>query len=321
MSLKQTIYFMALVGGLAGLVCWAVVVWLPEMSALEGLQQNYSWVFGVVNAAFLGALIGGLTVLFADKWSNGQAIASWVVSGTLIGLFAGGLSGLLHPSIGRALGNHRLLALVITWMVTGAAIGFGTGLRWAGVNKLRPLHAVGGGMAGGIVGGLVFAFSPEGASQLSDLFLALGYMFTGMGITCGVTLAPILLRAGILRFISSGDASTQNKYGNRNMEWELQDGESKLAGSQGADLSMSRFGPEVHIFIPDALVSPKHAFIVGRNGQFFVQQHPENRGRQGQPLNPLQVGGQDVIGERQLRHGDNIVLGQTLLRFETKKKE
>jgi pSer/pThr/pTyr-binding forkhead associated (FHA) protein len=105
------------------------------------------------------------------------------------------------------------------------------------------------------------------------------------------------------------------------MEWELQDGENKLAGSLGADLSMSRFGPEVQIFIPDALVSPRHAFIIGRNGQFFVQQHPENRGRQGQPLNPLQVGGQDVIGERQLRHGDNIVIGQTLLRFETRKKE
>jgi len=320
MSLKQTIYFMALVGGLAGLVCWGIVVWLPEFSALEGLQQEHAWVFGVVNGAMLGGLIGGLTVLFADKWSN-EAVASWVVSGALIGLLAGGLSGLLHSSIVQAMGSHRLLAMVLTWMLTGAFIGFGTGLRWAGVNKLRLLHGIGGGMAGGILGGLVFAFSPEGSAPLSDLLLALGYMITGMGIACGVTLAPILLRAGILRFISSGDASTQNKYGNRNMEWPLQDGESQIAGSQGADMSMSRFGPDVQILIPDALVSPKHAFIVGRSGQFFVQQHPENRGRQGQPLNPLQVRGQDVIGERQLRHGDDIVMGQTLLRFETRKKE
>jgi hypothetical protein len=206
-------------------------------------------------------------------------------------------------------------------MLTGAFVGFGTGLRWIGTNKLRSLHAVGGGMFGGILGGLAFGLAPEGSANLSDGLQALGYMVTGSGISCGVTLAPILLRAGVVRFVSSGDARVQNKHSRLSTEWELQEGESKVVGSLNPDRSMSMLGSEVQIRIDDALVSSKHAIIVARNGQFFVQLHPENRGRQGQPLQPLQVRGQDVITDRQLRHGDDIVVGQTLLRFETKKKD
>ena len=315
MSLKQTIYFMALVGGLAGLVCWSFVVWLP-------------WMPDLIGATVLGMLIGGLTVLFADRWSGGQVVARWVLSGVAIGFVAGCLSGLFQIWVGNILVDQKRLAVIVSWMVTGTLIGFGTGLRWAAVNKLRVLHALGGGMFGGILGGLVFASwtlvsdsSTQSAAWLADLFRALGLMITGIGISCGVTLAPVLLRDGVLRFISSGDGRAQNKYGPMHKEWELHAGDTYLAGSLGADRTMSMYGQEVQIYIPDAMVNARHAVITGQKGQFFIEQHPENRGAQGQPLYPLQLRGQDIVMPQHLKHGDDLVIGQTLLRFETRKKQ
>jgi hypothetical protein len=313
MSLRQTIYFMALVGGLAGLLCWSVVVWV-------------SWMPDLVSAAVLGMLIGGLTVIFSDRWWGEQLVARWVLSGIIIGLLAGILSGLVQLWIGSGLIEQKRLAVILSWTVTGTLVGFGTGLRWIAVNKLRVFHALGGGMFGGLLGGGLFAVwtllsASSQAPWMADLVRALGLMVTGIGITCGVTLAPVLLRDGVLRFISSGDARAQNKYGRNSMEWALHDGDSYLAGSLGADATVSLYGHEVQIYIPDQMVKSRHAVIRGQKGHFSIEQHPENRGPQGQPLYPLQLRGQDVIMPQELRHGDDVVIGQTLFRFETRKRE
>jgi hypothetical protein len=313
MSLRQTIYFMALVGGLAGLLCWSVVVWI-------------SWMPDLVSSTVLGMLIGGLTVLFSDRWSGEQVVGRWIASGIIIGFVAGILSGAVQLWIGSGLIPQKRLAVIVAWTVTGTLIGFATGLRWVAVNKLRVFHALGGGMFGGLLGGLVFALwtLTSAASQspwMADLVRATGLMMTGVGITCGVTIAPVLLRDGVLRFISSGDARAQNKYGRNSMEWALHDGDSYLAGSLGADATVSLYGQEVQIYIPDQMVNNRHAIIRGQKGRFFIEQHPENRGPQGQPLYPLQLRGQDLVMPQELRHGDDVVIGQTLLRFETQKRQ
>jgi hypothetical protein len=313
MSLRQTIYFMALVGGLAGLLCWSVVVWI-------------SWRSDLVSAIVLGMLIGGLTVIFSDRWSGEQVVWRWIVSGVVIGFIAGLLSGIIQQWIGSGLIPQKNLELIVAWTVTGTLIGFGTGLRWVAVNKLRVFHALGGGMFGGLLGGLVFVLwtlTSAGSQSpwVPDLVRATGLMMTGVGITCGVTIAPVLLRNGVLRFISSGDARAQNKYGRNSMEWALHDGDSYLAGSLGADMTASLYSQEVQIYIPDQMVNNRHAVIRGQKGRFFIEQHPDNRGPQGQPLYPLQLRGQDVVMPQELRNGDDVVIGQTLLRFETRKTQ
>jgi len=313
MNLKQTIYFMALVGGLAGLLCWSIVVWI-------------SWMPDLVSSTVLGMLIGGLTVLFSDRWSGEQVVGRWIVSGIVIGFLAGILSGAVQLWIGSGLIQQKRVAVIVAWTVTGTLVGFGTGLRWAAVNKLRVFHALGGGMFGGLLGGLVFASwtlmsATSQAPWVADLVRASGLMMTGVGITCGVTIAPVLLRDGVLRFISSGDARAQNKYGRNSMEWALHDGDSYLAGSLGADATVSLYGQEVQIYIPDQMVNNRHAIIRGQKGHFYLEQHPENRGPQGQPMYPLQLRGQDVIMPLEMRNGDDVVIGQTLLRFETRKRQ
>src|SRR5215475_11609281 len=184
MNLRQTIYFMALVGGLAGLLCWSVVVWI-------------SWLPDLVSSIILGMLIGGLTVLFSDRWSGEQVVGRWIASGIVIGFLAGVLSGVLQLWIGSGgLIAQKHLAVIVAWTATGSLIGFGTGLRWASVNKLRVFHALGGGMFGGLVGGLVFdgwtlTSVPAQSPWVADLVRATRLMITGVGITCGVTIAPV----------------------------------------------------------------------------------------------------------------------------------
>jgi len=312
-NLKQTVYFMTLVGAIAGLACWFIVSFLSDVIATP-----QPWILVTVYAALLGALISGLTVAFADKWTAEKIVPNWVAVGTLLGLLAGLLTGLINFAV-----SDRLSAVTSTntvtitvWLMAGGLIGLATGLRWAGVNQLRAFHSFIGGLLGGALGGLVY-------SQLgSQLYAqAFAYMLIGSGITLGVTLAPVLLSDGVLQFISSGDPRAQNKYGSPRQEWVVQDGDNLVIGSQGAGVTATVYAQDVHIYIPDAMVGPRHAILFAKNKRFYIQLHPENAGQLGQPIEPLQLGNDNVVGTKEVRDGDEIVVGQTLLRFSTRRKQ
>jgi hypothetical protein len=323
LSLKQTVYFMALVGGLAGLICWFVQVWVADQSFAE----EQKWIVMLVNTTVMGALIGGMTVAFADHWTADRVVPKWVLMGVGLGVMAGATStlvfsvsrinaSLINPDPNSAL---AFLGRTLAWILSGTLIGFFVGLRWSGVNKLRAFHAAIGGLAGGLLGGMVFAWL-GGGSWYAGYGQALAFMITGTCITLGVTLAPVLLKDGVLQFISSGVPRAQNKYGSPRQEWVVQDGDTFVIGSQGADLTQTMYSRDVQIYIPDAKVGPRHAVLFAQNKRFFIQPHSDNIGRQGQPELPILVGDASVVRSHELHGGDEVVLGQTLLRFLTKKK-
>jgi hypothetical protein len=315
MNLKQTAYFMALVGASAGLVCWLVQTWLGSF-VLSGQRE-----VTLVTALLMGALIGGLTVAFADRWTADRVVGTWVVAGAVLGgvagLAGGGVyqlmiaAGVMEP--GSLVAD--VLGLPLLWMITGGLIGFVTGLRWFGVNRLRAIHALLGGLVGGALGGVLFRFLGT-----DPFFNALAYMLSGLGVTLGVTLAPMLLRDGVLFFVSSADPRAQNKYGSPPQEWVVQDGDRFVLGSQGSSAGMTMYTRPVDIYIPDAMVAKRHAVLFASNRRFFIQQHAENAGPQGQPLATLQVNRTNVAGTRELHNGDEIVVGQTLLRFTSRRQ-
>jgi hypothetical protein len=314
MSVKQTVYFMALVGAMAGLGCWALQAWIGPF--LTGFDQAY---FSVMVTAIMGALIGGFTVGFADHWTSDRVVALWVATGVALGAVAGVVGGLLYLPILSAMQSNpgRTAAWFgrpLTWLLAGGLIGLATGLRWAGVNRLRSVHALLGGVVGGLLGGILFTLLGS-----DEIFQALAFMISGMGITLGVTLAPVLLRDGIIHFISSADPRAQNKYGSPAQEWVIQEGDRFVIGSQGSERNMTIYARAVDVYIPDAMVAKRHAVLFAKGKRFYIQQHQENVGPQGQPLAPLQVNGANVTGTRELRDGDEIILGQTLLRFLSKK--
>jgi hypothetical protein len=305
---------MSLVGGMAGLATWCLILLMPWLP-----MTMSSWLVTLVATSAMGTLIGGLTVAFADKWSAERMVARWVAAGFALGLLAGACTGLIAiPVQGLALrsASQDLIVRVLIWVIAGGLIGLVTGLRWVTVNPFRALHASIGGMLGGAVGGLMFST----LAGRHPFFDALAYVCTGLGIALGVTLAPVLLRDGILQFISSGDARAQNKYGTPRQEWLIQRGDQYVIGSQGADMSMTMYARDVQIYIPDAMVAPRHALLFERRKRFYLQQHGENVGPQGQPLSALTVGNMNVVGTHELHDGDEIVVGQTLLRFLTRRK-
>ncbi len=315
MSLYQTLYYMTLVGGMAGLFSWGITALVA--AALPNQQEV--WVSDLIAAAILGGFIGGLTVGFSDRWSGNRVMPRWIVSGTLIGILAGVIAGLIQIPITNNLGSaFPVLNRLIAWMLAGSLIGLGLGMRWVAVNRLRVVHCYAGGLIGGALGGLIF----EGlGSSIPDLSQALGYIFIGVGICFGVTLAPILLRDGLIQFVSSGDARAQSKFGRTHKEWELQQGDSYTIGSQSQDFSKTRYRPDVEIFIPDAAIAPRHAILFEKDGRFFLARHQDTVGQAALARFVTRVRGKSVIGSQELRDNDDLQIGRTALRFATKKKE
>jgi len=317
MSLKQTVYFMALVGAIAGLVCWALQGFLADLADFSITQAQFT----IFVTTLMGMLIGGMTVGFADKWTSDRVVVKWVFMGVLLGGAAGLVGGLLYLPIlfsviqGSPSRVGAMIGLPLTWLIAGGLIGLVTGLRWAGINKLRSVHALIGGLVGGGIGGLMFGFLG------SDMvFQALAFMISGMGITLGVTLAPVLMRDGVLLFISSADPRAQNKYGSPQQQWLVQEGDRFVIGSQGSDRNATLYGRPVDVYIPDAMIANRHALLYAKDKRFYLQQHENNIGPQGQPLAPLQVNNANVASTRELRDGDEIVLGQTLLKFSSRRQ-
>lgn len=311
MNISQTLYFMSLAGGTAGLLAWAtqalLVLLLPAGSS--------AWLSAMLAAALLGAFIGGFTVAFDEKWSGNRVQTRWVAMGAVIGLIAGMLSGAVHLPLRDALPGALPLGTVLGWMISGALIGAGLGARWISVNRARLAHGMVGGMCGGFLGGLIFATLSQWLPGISQ---AVAFVLTGMGISFGIAFAPILLRDAVLRFVNSGDPRASGKLGKK--EWAIQDGDSYVLGSQSADLSKTTYGREIDIYLPDSSVAARHARIYGRDGRFFVTRHPDVMSEAGLRRFVLKAQNRSITAPCELHDQALIVIGRTTLMFVAKQK-
>ena len=300
---------MSLVGGIAGLGAWGVVVSVTVMLQ----NQPAQWVSDVVAASVLGALIGGLTVAFSDRWSGNRVMGRWIASGTFIGLAAGFLAGCIQIPITTHLSAQApFLGWLLAWMLAGSFIGLGLGLRWVSSNKNRVIYAT----AGGLLGGIIFAGL---GNTVPDLSQAAGFVAVGVGICFGITLAPILLRDGLLQFVSSGDPRAQMKFGPAKKEWELNGGGSYLIGSENGLLSRTNYLAGIEVFIPDAAIAAQHAILFAKDSRFYVGQHPDTATPAGLARYIVRVRGKSVVHTQELRHCDDLLIGRTALRFLAKK--
>jgi len=311
MNIYQTLYFMSLAGGTAGLLAWAsqalLVLLIPAGSP--------AWPSAVIAAALLGGFIGGFTVAFDEKWAGNRVQMRWVAMGTLIGFGAGVISGAVHLPLRNALPGALSLGTVLGWLVSGAMIGAGLGARWISVNRARLAHGMVGGMCGGFLGGMVFGTLSQWLPGISQ---AIAFVLTGTGISFGIAFAPILLRDAVLRFVNSGDPRASSKLGKK--EWAIQEGDSYVLGSQSADLSKSTYGREVDIYLPDGMVAPRHARIYGRDGRFYVTRHPDLMSEAALRRFVLKAQNRSVTSPFELHDQMLIIVGRTTLMFVAKQK-
>ena len=310
MNIYQTLYFMSLAGGMAGLLAWAsqalLVLLIPAGAP--------TWASAVIAAALLGGFIGGFTVAFDEKWAGNRLQARWIAMGSVIGIGAGMLSGALHLPLRAALPGALALGTVLGWMISGALIGAGLGARWISVNRARLAHGMVGGMCGGFLGGMVFGTMSQWLPGISQAF---AFVLTGAGISFGIAFAPIFLRDGVLRFVNSGDPRAFSKLGKK--EWSIQEGDSYVLGSQSADLSKTTYGREVDIYLPDGSVAPRHARIYGKDGRFYVTRHPDIMSEAGLRRFILKAQNRSIVSSCELHDQALIILGRTTLMFAAKK--
>src|SRR5262245_47763621 len=109
MTSQMRVYFMGLVGGVAGLTCWSIVT----MAGYVVPQIGDSFFSDAFTMAILGGALGALAVAFWDYWSEEHLVPVSILSGFGIGMGMGLVSGLLAGQIQTYLG---VLGRVIPWV-------------------------------------------------------------------------------------------------------------------------------------------------------------------------------------------------------------
>ncbi len=314
MSLYRGLYFATLVGMIGGLIA-------AVLAALLTVAVTGSGARGLPD--LLTMLLFGITVaiavyLYFDRLLlnrvRGSSIGFGLLFGGIAALLAAALSWLLASGVGRSAPS---LYRIAAWALCFSVIGLGLGLRWAKSNITRLLHTYVGGLVGGLLGGLVFMlFTPHLSAGVSMC----GLMLAGAGTGFGAGIAPVLVREGVVRFVSSGDARAQNKLGKNKTAWDVGVDESYVLGSTPTAQSGSKFQQGADMYIPDSAVAPRHAVIFSKDGRFFVARHPDAGGPEGISKYVLRVRGKTVVNSQELRPADDLLIGRTALRFDSKRR-
>lgn len=313
MTMYRGLYLATIAGAFGGLLAalLAMLVGIPAAdSSISTLSDTIHLIaFGVCTAIVL--------FLFFDRLLLGK------IAGASIGwgLLCGGISGIVAAAVSMGLRSamamqRPTLYRLAVWVICFSLIGLGIGLRWFKSNRARALHTYAGALVGSLLGGLVFTFfSPHVPAGMS---LA-GLILAGAGTGFGTGIAPVLVQDGLIRFISSGDARAQNKLGQNHTLWDLEIDGSYVLGSAPTSTGGARFQQGADIYIPDASMAPRHAVVFSRDGRFFIARHPEASGPEGIAKYVLRIQGKTVVSSQELHPHDDVLIGRTALRFESRK--
>lgn len=247
-----------------------------------------------IRTALLIGLIGLVLGFGLASWEGftSRSRRKGVIDGTrgaALGFAAGFVSGAaalgLYSSLGHDMGTPtRVAARGATWMLFGGLIGLGLGLgRNAAVSGLL------GGSLGGACAGTIFELLAVNRVFASDGPLRLiGLVVTGAGIGMGIGLVERIWKDAWLRIIAGPM---------RGKEVILTKPTTLVGADHRADLVLAK----------DSAVSRRH-LVLTRNDSGLVTARPGEGGT-------LMINGQSVSA-RQLRTGDEIAVGTTVLCFE-----
>ena len=314
MSLYRGLFFSTLVGMAAGLI--ASLGSELAMVILAGTGKR--WVPDTVTLMLFGIACAIAIFLHFDTVLRGSVRASSVGYGLLCGGVSAAVAAVLAYGLEAGVApTSPTLARVAVWALCFSLIGLGLGLRWVKSNRARILHTYAGALVAGLLGGLVFVlFAPHLSAGINMSAL----MLAGAGTGFGAAIAPVLVREGSMRFVSSGDARAQNKLGKVNTTWELTAEESYVLGSAMTVQGGARFQQGADIVIPDSAIAPRHAVVFSKEGRFFIARHPDAGGSEGVSKYVLRIKGKTVLSSQELHAMDDVLIGRTALRFENKRK-
>lgn len=244
MSRFMKIYYYAVLGGIGGLLAW-------QVSNLMGLSFTDSLYFNsLVVGGFIGFLIGFMigAVEGISAHNPQKALLSGAIIGGL-GLIGGAVGLPIAEGLFQVVGGYdwaRPLGWGLFGLLTGTAAAFKSGAQiWKG--------AVGG-LAGGIIGGLLLEFS---RANLSDPLLGKAAGLMLMGAAVGGCIALIVYTLSRAWFeVKNGKL--------KGTEFIL----DKFLQSNGPAAIIGSSSLKADIAIPDPDISPQHAMLQG-GGEFF----------------------------------------------------
>ncbi len=279
------IYYTAIFGALGGLFGWWIMGALP-------IQNWDIWIKYPLIGAGLGLCIGGMVA--ATDGAMIKRVPRRALRDGMLGALAGigaGLLGLLIAEIVFLALDGGFIGRTLGWMLLGLLLGLGDLLvyrRWQ-----RASYAALGGLAGGIIGGLIyegltrFFLAQSGTAQI---FLGgLGLVIIGACIGGLIPLARQVLAWGELRVIHGQQSGLVR---------EVTDMAS-IGRYDGNDL-----------YLPDSGVSWRHAVVRRSSAGFELEVLPAAEAS-------VQVGTQTILPGtvRPLQNGDQIRIGAALIQF------
>jgi hypothetical protein len=304
----STWFYLSLAGGLGALVAWAVL----EPFFVEGNERQAGDGIEVVNILMFPTIVGciGLFLGAAEgiMCRNPRRALISAVVGTGIGFVGGLLSILVGGCIMFISGSLAFrfwknpqpdampdgLAFAILMMGRGAAwavasipagIGQGIALR----EKKVIVNGLLGGVLGGLLGGLLFdpislVFQAGGRATVSR---AVGFTTIGLLVGMFVGLVELWTRTAWLLMRAGPLAGKQ---------FVLYRNPTVLGSSPKADIYLFK----------DGAIEPRHALIHALGGRFLIEdcETPDGTYVNGLPAK-----------KQPLNHGDQIVLGETVLEF------
>jgi len=294
MGKVRRIYLHALVGALGG--------WLGWMLFGELCSKDAPW---QVNALLGGALIGaciGYCIAAVEGFLDRSLLrflrlaAVGIVLGALggaAGFYAGDYVNLLIVSAagaGSTLAQFcHVLARMLGWALFGLAVGMSEGIATRSRRKVK-YGAIGGSLGGALAGmtfGILLLMMPREASYLWGQ--ALGLLILGGLIGALRALVEEVMKPAAVRVVLGWQEGR---------EYSVTKEQTVLGRDEAVDVLLLR----------DRAVAKRHALLRRDGPRFWLQ-------RLDAPPQDLRVNDRPIDDQVEVRDGDRIQLGSTVIRF------
>jgi hypothetical protein len=299
MSFKQFIYYCAICGGWAALLCWGLIMLfnLQDTTAISVYLKT------ALSAGLLGLTVG-LAVSALDALLNSAGFARLVriiVCG-IVAVFGGMLAGFVGEGLNIAM-HTRVIGWTLVGLTIGASIGVFDLLRnitagqGIGMAIRKIINGIIGGSFGGLVGGILYEVVFRGLLEVMGLELkrsglAIGLVILGMCIGLLVSVAQVVLKQAAIKVEAGFRAGRQ---------MILSKAETTMGRAESCDIGL--FG--------DPGIEKLHAKIVKKGNRFVLMDTGTPGG--------TYLNGEMIDGPTPLRSGDRIGMGRAQLLFTESK--
>ena len=274
---RERLLLFAGAGLLGGIAGWAAA---DPLAALGNVYVR-AFVLGALIGVFVGVFLGAIEGLSAGH--KNQALQGALLGG-IFGLVGGGVGLLMGELVFGLFGGTG--GRIVGWSIFGIAVGLGAG--WVGRSFARLRNGGLGGLLGGAIGGVVYQIVTALLPQTAGRGIALALLGALIGL--GIGLVGEILKRGWFMVIRS-----QSRNAREGKEYPLLKPKTTIGRAEESDVGL--FG--------DQSVANLHAIVERQKGKFVLVR--------GEGI--VRVNQQSLTQPVQLKNGDRIEIGGTLLLF------